>query len=219
MRAASLRASAPRPRDRRIPPVGVREARQEDATAVARLLLESAPGMYDRYAGGRARALAALEHAFAEPGNVASMEVAWVVELDGEPAAAMAAFPVSEADARSRAFLRLALRREPVWLWPRTLRLYAAGGRSVPEPPGSSFYVDALATGERFRRRGAARALLAEAERQARERGLPAVALDTTLDNEVSRALYASEGFDEVAYRPPSRSLPGFVALVKPVGR
>jgi hypothetical protein len=27
--------------------------------------------------------------------------------------------------------------------------------------------------------------------------------------------LYAREGFDEVAYRPAGRGLPGFVALVK----
>jgi hypothetical protein len=45
------------------------------------------------------------------------------------------------------------------------------------------------------------------------------VALDTTLDNSVARSFYAGAGFDEVAYRAASRSLPGFVALVKPVDR
>ncbi len=78
--------------------------------------------------------------------------------------------------------------------------------------------MDALATEERFRRRGAARALLAEAERQARLQGLPAIALDTTMTNEVARRLYGGEGYDEVGYRPPRRGLPGFVALVKRVG-
>jgi ribosomal protein S18 acetylase RimI-like enzyme len=68
-----------------------------------------------------------------------------------------------------------------------------------------------------MRRRGLARALLDEAERQARTRGLPSVALDTTLDNKPARSLYLSEGFEEVAYRPPTRTLPGFVALVKPL--
>ncbi|MGH2804014.1 MAG: GNAT family N-acetyltransferase [Thermoleophilaceae bacterium] len=129
----------------------------------------------------------------------------------------MAAFPVDEAAARSRAFLRLALRGAPPWRWPAALYLYWAGGRAAPTPPASAFYVDALATDPALRRRGAARALLAEAERQARERGLPAVALDTTISNEPARRLYASEGFDEVAYRPPGRGLPGFVALVKPL--
>jgi ribosomal protein S18 acetylase RimI-like enzyme len=66
-----------------------------------------------------------------------------------------------------------------------------------------------------FRRRGAAQALLGEAERQAARHGLSAVALDTRLGNQPARALYAREGFEEVAQRPASRALPGFVALVK----
>jgi ribosomal protein S18 acetylase RimI-like enzyme len=199
--------------------VRVRKARQEDLAAVARLLFESAPDMYMRFSGGRERALATLERAFGEAGNVASGEVAWVVEVDGCPAAAMTAFPVSEAATRSRAFLGLALRGTPAWRWPRTLRLYWAGGHANPKPREDSLYVDALATDQEFRRRGAARALLDEAERQAREHGLPAVTLDTALNNEGARALYAATGFDEVAYRAPARGLPGFVALVKLVDR
>jgi ribosomal protein S18 acetylase RimI-like enzyme len=199
--------------------VRVRKARQEDVAAVARLLFESAPDMYMRFSGGRERALATLERAFSEPGNVASGEVTWLAELDGRPAAAMAAFPVAEAAARSQAFLGLTLRGTPFWRWPSTLRLFWAGGRASPKPRESSFYVDALATDAAFRRRGAARALLEEAERQAGERGLSSVALDTTMSNEGARALYAAAGFDEVAYRAPSRSLPGFVALLKPVDR
>jgi ribosomal protein S18 acetylase RimI-like enzyme len=75
--------------------------------------------------------------------------------------------------------------------------------------------VDALATAAEARRRGAARALLAHAERRARDEGLAELALDTSLDNHAARALYLGEGFEEVAYRPPGRGLPGFVALVK----
>jgi ribosomal protein S18 acetylase RimI-like enzyme len=199
--------------------VRVRKARQEDLAVVARLLFESAPDMYARFSGGRERALATLERALSEPGNVASGEVAWVVELDGRPAAAMTAFPVTQAAVRSRAFLGLTLRGTPVWRWPRTLRLYWAGGHANPKPRDDSLYVDALATDAEFRRRGAARALLDEAEHQAREHGLPAVTLDTAMENEGARALYAATGFDEVAYRVPGRGLPGFVALVKPVRR
>ena len=186
---------------------------------MARLLFESAPDMYVRFSGGRERALATLERALGESGNVASGDVAWVVEIDGAAAAAMTAFPVTEAGARSRAFLRLALRGQPFWRWPRTLRLYWAGGHANPRPRDDSMYIDALATDPDFRRRGAARALLEEADRQARARGLPAVTLDTSIDNEGARALYAATGFDEVAYRAPARGLPGFVALVKPVRR
>jgi ribosomal protein S18 acetylase RimI-like enzyme len=199
--------------------VRVRKARQADVAAVTRLLFESAPDMYARFSGGPERALATLERAFVEPGNVASCEVAFVVELDGRPAAAMTVFPVSEAGERSRAFLSLTLRGTPPWRWPRTLRLYWAGGHANPKPRDDSLYVDALATDSNFRRRGAARALLEEAERLARELGLPAVTLDTAMNNEGARALYAATGFDEVAYRAPSRGLPGFVALLRPIDR
>lgn len=174
--------------------------------------------MYDRFAGGRERALRVLERSLEEPGNASSAETIWVVELDEQPAGVMAAFPVDEAGDRSRAFLRLALRSAPPWRWPTSLYLYWAGGRSAPSPPASAFYIDALATSPEFRRRGAARALLAEAEREARKRRLPAIALDTTIDNAAARTLYGREGYDELAYQPPARGLPGFVALVKPLG-
>ena len=190
-------------------------ARQEDVAAVARLLLESAPAIYGRFAGGSERALSTLEHAFGEPGNVASREVVWLVEDDGRVAAAMAAFPLAEGAARSRAFLRLTLRRVPVWHWWRTLRLFS-GGTSATQRD-NSLYIDSLATDPGARRRGAARMLLGAAEEEARARGLGAVTLDTTMDNDAARALYASWGFDEVAFRAPTRVLPGFVALVKRV--
>ena len=111
----------------------------------------------------------------------------------------------------------MTLRGTPPWRWPTALYLYWAGGRAAPSPPASAFYIDALATSRGFRRRGAARALLAEAEREARKRRLPAIALDTTIDNAPARALYGHEGFDEQAYQPPARGLPGFVAMVKPL--
>jgi GNAT superfamily N-acetyltransferase len=196
----------------------VRRARPGDAPAIARLLHLSAAEMYDRFSGGRERAMRVLERSVAEPGNASSAEVVWLVDMDGDVAGAMAAFPVEEAAARSRAFLRLALRGAPPWRWPTALYLYWAGGRAAPSPPASALYIDALATDPAFRRRGVARALLTEAERIARERGLPNLALDTTIANESARSLYASEGFEEVAYRPPGRGLPGFVALVKPLG-
>jgi ribosomal protein S18 acetylase RimI-like enzyme len=192
--------------------------RPEDYPAVARLLHESAADMYDRFTGSRERALRVLERSLGEPGNASSADTVWVVELDGTVASAMAAFPVDEAPARSRAFLRLALRSASPMRWPAALFLYWAGGRAAPSPPGGAFYVDALATDAAFRRRGAARALLAAAEREALERGLTALALDTSVLNDRARALYAAEGFREVGSHPPRRGLPGFVALVKPLG-
>jgi ribosomal protein S18 acetylase RimI-like enzyme len=197
--------------------IEVRKAGPDDFPRVAELLHHSAADMYDRFAGGRERALGVLRRSLGEPGNASSADVVWVAAVDGGVAGAMAAFPVDEAATRARAFLGLALRGSPPWRWPVALYLYWAGGRAAPSPPASALYIDALATDPGFRRRGVARALLAAAERAAREQRLPAVALDTTIANEPARMLYASEGFDEVAYRPPGRGLPGFVALVKPL--
>ncbi|HEY1276512.1 MAG TPA: GNAT family N-acetyltransferase [Thermoleophilaceae bacterium] len=195
----------------------VRRAGPADEDAVAALLHESAADMYNRFAGGRERALRVLRRAFREPGTNAGADVIWVAELDGRVAGVAAAFPVDEAVDRGGAFLRLTLRSIPPWRWPGTLWLYWAGGRAAPSPPGESLYIDALATIPELRRRGAASALLDAIEQLARKRGLPAVALDTSLDNKPARALYARAGFEEVAYRPPGRGLPGFVALVKPL--
>jgi hypothetical protein len=59
--------------------------------------------MYNRFAGGRERAVRALELAFHEPENSAAADAVWVAELEGQLGAAMAAFPVEEALPRSGA--------------------------------------------------------------------------------------------------------------------
>jgi GNAT superfamily N-acetyltransferase len=182
---------------------------------VAALVYASANGMYDRLAGGADRAPDVIERAFAAPGNNASAEVVTVAELDGSVAAAMASFPAEEAAERASAFQRHTMRSIPPWRWPGSLWLYWIGTRAAPQPPNECLYIDALATQPDRRRRGAARALLADAERRAREVGLRQLALDTSLDNKPARALYLAEGFEEVAYKPAGRGLPGFVALVK----
>ncbi len=164
--------------------------------------------MYDRFAGSRERALKLLERSVETPGNSSSAEIVTVAEQDETVAGALAAFPVGEAALRSRAFLSLTVRSIPPWRWFGAAWLFWAGAHATPSPPQATLYVDALAVDERSRRRGVARALLAEAERRARERGLPAVSLDTALDNKAARSLYPSEGFDEVAYRPPGRGCP-----------
>ncbi|MBA3264154.1 MAG: hypothetical protein H0T69_17140, partial [Thermoleophilaceae bacterium] len=124
----------------------VRRAEPADFPAVARLLHTSGADTYDRFAGGRERALRVLERSLGEPGTASSADVVWVAELDGTVAAAMAGFPVYEALPRSRAFLRLALGSTPPWRWPVALSLFWAAGRGAPGPPAAAFYVDALAS-------------------------------------------------------------------------
>jgi ribosomal protein S18 acetylase RimI-like enzyme len=193
----------------------VRAYDPRDSQATAALLYESAGGMYARYAGSRKLAERTLARALACEGTTASADVVRVAQLDGRVAGAMAAMAFEEWAPRANAFLRVTLRSIPVWRWPRALWLYRASGRTAPELPAASFYVDSLATAAQFRRRGVARALLDDAERQAHGQGLRAVALDTWVDNRPARALYLRAGFVEVAHTPAASGLPGGVSLLK----
>ena len=196
------------------PPL-IRPAVAEDADVVARLLYETATGMYDVYAGGARRALRILRAAYARPGNSASREIVWVAEVDGGVAGAVAAFPVEEGDSRANRFLRVTLARTPPWKWPATLRIFRTGADLTPAPPLGSLYVDALATDTRFRRRGVASALLGEACRLAREAGLHAVALDTAATNTAAQTLYERCGFAVTERRPAKGPIPGIVGYVR----
>ena len=189
-----------------------------DVDAVAPILYESSGGLYDRYAGSRALAERAIRRALSSEGTTASADVVCVAEVDGQVAGAMAAMPYLDWTPRAHAFLRATLRSIPPWRWPRAMAVYRASGRVAPEPPSSCFYVDSLATAVRFRRRGVARALLEEADRRARELDLRYVALDTWIDNQAARALYARAGFQEAAHTLGRGLLPGGVSLIKDLG-
>ena len=193
----------------------VRPAEPGDAEAVVDLMYATAASIYDRFVGDERTAVRVLERAYRSPGTNASMEVISVAELDGRVAAAIAAFPVEEGPRRARGFLWIALRLAPFWRWPGAVRVYRLGGRAAPRPPLRALYVDALATAAPFRRRGAARALLAVADDQARRRRLDRVALETELTNAGAQALYEGAGFRPTDRREPLGGLPGFVAYVK----
>jgi ribosomal protein S18 acetylase RimI-like enzyme len=196
----------------------VRPAREEDARAVAEAIYLTSPEGFDLFGGRGERALRLIEAAFDKPGSDCSREVVTVAELDGEVAGAMSAFPAEEGDARRRTFLRLALRRRPPWRWWRVVRVARHGASHSPTPPAGSLYIDSLATAERFRRRGVAAALLDEAERVARERGLTAVSLDTRSSNSAARALYEGRGYDVHVQVAASRPIPALVGYVKRLG-
>ena len=196
----------------------IRPAAAEDADAVARLLYETATGMYDVYAGGRRRALRILRAAYGRPGNSASMEVVWVAYIGGGVAGALAAFPVAEGDARASRFLRVTLARTPPWKWPATLRIFHTGADLTPVPPADSLYVDALATETGYRRRGVASALLEEARRLASDAALRAVALDTAATNGAAQALYERCGFSVTERRPARGPIPGIVGYARSIG-
>ena len=212
------RVGIPTPRPTRHHRAVVRRYAPDDAPAVAPILYESSGGLYDRYAGSRALAERAIARALSRGGTSASGDVVYVAELAGEVAGAMAAMPYPDWTPRAHAFLHATLRSIPPWRWPSAIAVYRASGRVAPEPPNTCFYVDSLATDARFRRRGAARALLEEADRLALDLGLRHVALDTWIDNHAARALYAAAGFTEVSCTPGRGLLPGGVSLLKDLG-
>jgi GNAT superfamily N-acetyltransferase len=193
----------------------IRPARPEEGDVVAELLYETAGGMYDLFAGGRERARRILRAAYRRRGNSASHETILLAEVDGIVAGAVAAFPVSEGNARAKAFLRLSLARTPPWRWPRTLRVFRLGGELTPPAPPDALYVDALATRADHRRRGVATALLRAMEEQARERGLTALALDTAERNTGAQALYESFGMERGGTSHGVGDMPGAIAYVK----
>lgn len=195
----------------------IRPARAEEGDVVADLLYETAGGMYDLFAGSRERAGRILRAAYRRDGSSASHETVLLAELDGRVAGALAAFPVADGDARAREFLRIALLRTPPWRWPRTLRVFRLGGELTPPAPADALYVDALATGAEFRRRGIATALLRAAEERARELGLAAVALDTAESNAAAQALYEGFGMVRSGASRGVGDVPGAVAYVKQV--
>ncbi|HEX8855639.1 MAG TPA: GNAT family N-acetyltransferase [Thermoleophilaceae bacterium] len=195
----------------------IRPARPEDRDAVADLVYLTAGDAYDLFAGSREAAVELIRAAFERDGTDASRDVVTVAEVNGRVAGAMAAFPVAEGRDRSGRFLRMVLRMRPPWRWGGVLRLWWAGTRGGPRPPFDSLYVDALATHPEFRRRGIALALLDEAERAARDRGLAQVALDTAAGNTAARLLYERAGFvltEERRARGPIPALVGFAKRV-----
>jgi GNAT superfamily N-acetyltransferase len=201
----------------------VRPARPQDRAGPGLLYASAAP-YYDAYAGSRRRAVRVLDAIWTKPGHTASLEICHVAELDGAVAGILAAFPSPEGDRLARRFLALSLVRLPAWRWLVIIRHLHASAAVMPIPPADALYVDALAVGEDFRRRGVAMLLLESAAELARERGLRGVALDTGLENAGARALYEHAGFETGAvHAAPDERIaravggPGFISYFKPV--
>ena len=200
----------------------VRPAELEDGADD--LLYISARRYYDAYAGGEQAARRILRRVHSKPGHPASVSLCRVAVAGGRVVGAVVGFPAGDGEAMARRFLTLTAPRIPPWRWPRLLRhLDAAAGMS-PAPAPGSWYVDALAVVEDARRRGVARALLADAEAIARATGATGVSLDTGLENTPARHLYEASGYEQRDIRRArderaARALggAGFVGFFKPL--
>ena len=187
------------------------------------LLFDSAAPYYSAYAGGPERARRLLRALYPRERHTASWDVCRVAELDGELVGVIAAFPSDDGDELARRFVRLTLRHSPPWRIPALFRHLRATAAVSPHPPPGVLYVDALATDPAHRRRGVATALLADAERLARDAGLKGLALDTGIEHRAARVLYERYGFTQRGLRPApdertARAVggSGFVGYVKP---
>jgi GNAT superfamily N-acetyltransferase len=185
----------------------VRPARPDDDDDAARLLLPCSPARYVFLAGGEARALGFVLAAMPRRGNDMSREAIYVAEIDGRVAGAISVFPADERHLRRRRLLLLALTRRPPWHWPRLIRGSLASLKPQPGLPPRALLIEALATDERFRRRGVARALLGTAVDQCRSSGLEGITVSTHEANEPARALYERVGMQPVEPRPPGSAL------------
>lgn len=192
----------------------IRPARTDDVHAVAPLLYLTSPGGFNLFGGSERGGVRLIESAFRTPGTDSSRDVLWLAELDDDIAGVLAAFPASEGDSRRERFLQVALRRRAPWRRRGIRKVAREGAGRAPKPPDGSFYIDALATSEDYRRRGVAAALLEQAEKLAREGGFAWLALDTTASNSGARALYERHGFEvgqEVPAAPPIPAMVGYV--------
>ena len=219
-RVLGVGEAAHRGRESRLSAVRVRKARQDDVAAVAPLLYESAPDdLRPLRRRPRARARHARAGVRASPATSRAARSYWVAEVDGRLAAAMAAFPLAEGGVRSRAFLRLTLRRLPFWRWrARCGSTRAAARRSSAR---------GLALHRRARHgpglpppRRRPRAARGQAEHEARAQGLRRRhARHDDRQRRRARPLRARRLRRGGLPRARRGLLPGFVALVKPVDR
>ena len=88
----------------------------------------------------------------------------------------------------------------------------------MPAPPRGAGFVSQLAVREDRRGRGVGRGLLADAQAEARARGLASLVLDVAEDNPRACSLYRSFGFAEVSrqrFRGPAGRVPDHIRLAK----
>ena len=177
------------------PPAAViRGAREDDAPAIAAVVVEA---LSDKYgpALGRA-AVRGLEGLIRRDIREGSSSRYWVAEVDGRVAGGV---HLVLADDRGGGAIR-ALAASVGWA--TALRAVAVfslmGGGRVDRDEG---YIDELGVADWARRRGVASALLAACEREARRVGKRRLTLWVTSDNSAARPLYERYGFREARRR------------------
>lgn len=175
-------------------PVTVRPAREEDAEAVARIVVDGLGRKYRPALGQAAvRGIAALVRR--DAGGGASRHL--VAELDGRLAGTV---HLTLAGGEAATGFGRALAEEVGWA--AALRATLVLGLLGHDGIGpDEAYIDELAVARWARRRGVARALLGACVAESRRAGRHRLTLWVTTDNGPARALYADAGFRETRRR------------------
>ena len=184
-----------RPMDGSPPPPLVRRAREEDAPAVAAVVVDA---LSDKYGPALGRAavhgVEGLVRRDIREGTTTSRY--WVAEVEGRVAGGVHLVLADERAAGAVRALAVAVG------WPRALRAVLVfsllGSGRVARDEG---YIDELGVAEWARRRGVASALLTACEREARRAGKRRLTLWVTSDNDAARPLYERYGFREARRR------------------
>lgn len=177
----------------------LRPASLADAPTAAELLCATTGQVADVLFGipDHARALKALQSFFEHPKNRFSHTLTQVAEVDGQIAGLLLAYPSDQDLILTLPLAGLILKEYGL------AGALSVGGRGISLSGGKEhgrgeYYIAHVATQPQFRRRGAATALLQQAETQARERGLAKCSLIVDIGNENARLLYARQGYKVV---------------------
>lgn len=203
--------------------LSLRPATPDDADPAAALIYETALALGDYIFGqpGREGTVRRLAILFREKGHLFSHQITTLAVTGGEVVGLAQSIPSADLGMAGVRLVRACV---------KCFGLGAAiriAWRSYPlafEPdakPGE-FYVDTLAVAPSHRNRGIGGALLRDAERQARERGLPVCSLSVMLHNTDALRFYKREGFREdlryeTKLRAPGVQYTGFYRMIKPL--
>lgn len=203
--------------------IALRPATPEDAEAAAPLIYSTQGTLGDFLFGrpgpeGTIRVLAAL---FREPGHILSYQYSTLAEAEGTIAGIAQEIPEAEL---SKATLRLPWAVKKCFGWGAALGLARRGFPLAFEgdaEPGE-LYVNTLAVGSAFRKRGIGRALLEDAERRARRLHIPTCSLSVMLHNTEAFHFYQRVGYriDRKVIsklHAPGVQYSGFHRMIKPV--
>ncbi len=203
--------------------LSLRPATPDDADPAADLIYETALTLGNYVFGqtGRAGTVRVLAILFREKGHLFSYQFSTLAVMGEEVVGIAQSYP---ADELWKAGARLVRACAKCFGLGAAIRM---AWRSYPlafEPdakPGE-FYVGTLAVDPTHRNRGIGRALLMDAERQARKRGLPVCSLSVMLHNADALRFYKRAGFREdlryeTRLRAPGVQYTGFYRMIKPV--